>query len=1493
MPELKNLFVQGKMNKDLDERLVPQGEYRDALNVDVSYSEGSDVGALQNILGNSQISTNISLTSAECIGSIRDDENAKIYWFITSAAKDIIAEYDGTTVSPIIVDTGSVLNFSTNNYITGVNILDGILYFTDNLNEPKQVDIDYWKTKTSDFDTTSTGLSEDRITVIKKGPLNAPTFNTLASSLRGGNGTIGGAIVKVSRNLSTLAVGDTIVIYDAEYKAADETTSITPNWNVNDVIELKNTFTDDFGLEKEAVARLKYTIDGGSSDNTFEVLTITSDVANASVFYTAILEEEEALFELKFPKFAYRYKYKNGQYSTTSPFSMPAFIPGNYSYTAKEGFNTGMVNTVRQIILEGWLTSTSSTNYEADIEAIEILYKDSVSSNIYIVDEVTKGGQTETGDGTTTEFEVLNANFNGDAPDTESDIEVYVNDVLIANTNYTYPDTNPPLVVQGNKLTFTGNTGNTNELESSGAPKDGLEIRIIVADFASTFEVKDEQIFKAIESNQLLRPFDSVPRKAKSQEIIANRLIYGNYQQNFNFTGTPIFSVDTGTRADSLGQNLSLKSGRKYQIGITFKDEYGRETPVFTDKSGIIKIPYKEADLEQDFRVSTSVTVPSEATHYKYYVKEVSNPYYNLAASNIYEDKETGHLYISFPSSEVNKVSENDVLVFKKDSGDSAYKLGDNKFKVLSKLSSPPNFLANKEKIVYTTDYLKFDQEFGAGNIQTTKQAGRTPVSGHNTILLEKAGRLEDDTSPNRVDDGFVEAITVGSQIRFRRNGTSLTSKIYKVKSIATDPDGEREAEIVFETPFGDDVNVIYDDADGYEAAIEKIETESDLGNPEYEGKFFIKLNADSQLKQRLFAAIDESTLGTVATHSNINMVEDTVGHDIREYFVSNVATPDNTLGAITTISGETLTTSIPSGFHIVFVTENDYGNTRDQYSNDPFGASLSQGNYLRFSGWSTGYQGMTNFRISEVQTELLPGGQRYYAVKFTANMDHLFPTAGRITVDARSYIIDKSTTFTNPPVFEIEPEDGVLDIFYETGDAYAIADIGSTKAVSYANCFSFGNGVESDRIRDDFNAPTLGKGDRVSTTFEDNYQQETLKTGLIFSGIYNSKNGINRLNQFIIAEPITKDLNPEFGSIQKLHARETDLIALCENKTVRILANKDALFNADGNPQLTATNRVLGQAIVPPTFGAYGIGKNPESFASHTYRAYFADKNRRKILRLSLDGITEISAYGIKDYTKDKLTSSTGLIVGSYDEEKDQYNLTFSDDTISFSESVKGWPSRKSFLPESGISLNNVYYTFKGGHLYKHNNTTRNTFYGTKADSEVTLFLNGNPGNVKNFRTLNYQGDTGWLANSITTDKQEGQVASFINKEDIYYNYISGVTETTKADLDLKSLNIQGLGTPTAISGNDATFTDLNSAIQVGDKVYNNTDSGFKTVTAVSGNTITLDSAPTNDFSYFVKDNKFNTSGILGYYMQVTLTNTATTAKELYSIGSEVSLSS
>jgi hypothetical protein len=209
---------------------------------------------------------------------------------------------------------------------------------------------------------------------------------------------------------------------------------------------------------------------------------------------------------------------------------------------------------------------------------------------------------------------------------------------------------------------------------------------------------------------------------------------------------------------------------------------------------------------------------------------------------------------------------------------------------------------------------------------------------------------------------------------------------------------------------------------------------------------------------------------------------------------------------------------------------------------------------------------------------------------------------------------------------------------------------------LSWFNCFSFGNGVESDRVRDDFNQAQIGNGARASTTTEEPYQEETRKYGLIFSGLYNSNSGLNELNQFIMAEKITKDINPTYGSIQKLFSRQTDLVTFCEDRVIKILANKDALFNADGNPEIVGNFNVLGQTV--PFVGDYGISQNPESFAKESYRAYFTDQNRGAVLRLSQDGLTPISDAGMHDWFRDNLPSA-GNLLGTYDDYKKNYNLT------------------------------------------------------------------------------------------------------------------------------------------------------------------------------------------------------------------------------------------
>ena len=402
-----------------------------------------------------------------------------------------------------------------------------------------------------------------------------------------------------------------------------------------------------------------------------------------------------------------------------------------------------------------------------------------------------------------------------------------------------------------------------------------------------------------------------------------------------------------------------------------------------------------------------------------------------------------------------------------------------------------------------------------------------------------------------------------------------------------------------------------------------------------------------------------------------------------------------------------------------------------------------------------------------------------------------------------------------------------------------------SEVSLAWFNCYSFGNGVESDRIRDDFNQVKVDKGAKASSTLDEPYEAEHRKYGLIYSGLYNSTSGVNNLNQFNSAEKITKDINPIYGSIQKLHSRSTadgDLITLCEDRILKILASKDAVFNADGNPQLTATNRVLGQAM--PFSGEYGISTNPESFASEAYRAYFTDKVRGTVMRLSKDGLTPISDHGMKDWFRDNLKLNDTL-TGSYDDKKDEYNITIKQTndtklnaiggaTVSFREDVKGWVSFKSFVSENAISCANEYYSLKNGRMWLHHveqtnfvnqEIGRNTYYNVFRDSSFNVILNDVPTSVKSFNTINYEGSqskitqlltdgeyhnlndkTGWYVQSILTNKETGTINEFIEKEGKWFNYIKGqniqhagqfilMNPDGSSTFDQASFAIQGIG--------------------------------------------------------------------------------------------------
>ena len=196
----------------------------------------------------------------------------------------------------------------------------------------------------------------------------------------------------------------------------------------------------------------------------------------------------------------------------------------------------------------------------------------------------------------------------------------------------------------------------------------------------------------------------------------------------------------------------------------------------------------------------------------------------------------------------------------------------------------------------------------------------------------------------------------------------------------------------------------------------------------------------------------------------------------------------------------------------------------------------------------------------------------------------------------------------------------------------YALGSVGYQQKYWY---------IEESRIRGGYNNTSVDFGVKAYIT-ESEDSELILSNGIIYSGLYNQLTGLNETNVFSTGENITKEVDPRYGGIQKLYTTDTNLIIFQEDKVSNALVDKDAIYTADGNPALTASRLVLGQ--INQYTGEYGISQNPESFAFKGYRMYFSDRSRGAILRLSRDGITEISSYGMRDFFRDDLATVTTI---------------------------------------------------------------------------------------------------------------------------------------------------------------------------------------------------------------------------------------------------------
>jgi len=1417
------------------------------------------------------------------------------------------------------------------------------------------------------------------------------------------------------------------------------TTGVKMDWGANDIIEFYPD-DEDAGNSNDVLVTAKIATATNSDTFTFEIISISTTVSKVFTTFKAKLKQEDALFEFKFPRFAYRWRYEDGEYSCYSPFSEVAFLPEEFDYLPKKGHNLGMRNNLRYLALAGFKPTTTPL----DVVEIDILYKDSNSPNVYTVETIKSPSISNNSldtighSGDKGWFGKLKFGGNWvEAPNTLATATVVV---AIASMNGTYTSDGFEIndkkwgdinIKDGDQITGTGLSG-TILIDDISVVSNVIYIKItqngsavttnqtfdptqnfwrnqatfpaIQVDYPQgTLQVKTDMIHAAVPANQMLRPWDNVPIKALSQEITGNRIVYGNYTQNYDlynkYNDTEVknmIEVEISSRKNIIDNvrynnnttlrsflgttvvwynNLnsipeqaamperSLKSLRDYQAGVVYMDEFGRQTPIQTSGDAVLKINKDKSDNYNSFRMhlwkdfkGTTAQFPDWATHYKYYVKEPSNEYYNLAMDRFY-GAEDGNVWLSFPSSERNKVDEETFLILKKQHDSDTFVEDDARYKILAISNEVPLFIKTK------IDSYGIKSTTFQGSGEPRYQAQHIDV---NNTLFDQGGFNEWTSDKEKI---------------VRIHSANNSSYWYDVTSVVNLGSFRR---LTLRKSFGPDVG--FTTIDGTNSGTinpglsVEVATKTVKNIPEFEGRFFVKILKDGILEENILTKAPEKTyivttslklgrMGNVPdTQQNWRNYNDDVQDNFgKRWYVSREAPedaetaggdgwPDGSFSPGESMSGigndfiEMLYHDGAAGYRVgggnweIGITRNGNNMNASGANFDAAKRVRTSGQLFRFKGDTTVYKiksgsrewGMRNYDVSmaddderatnhsvgirfEFEPSLNAAAGTPDAVSLTGHSGY-DPRDGSLeSVQAQltnpptieiatwlgdtslawangnlsnedyhrtiefveEFISDSSYSSDNPAVWETEPKENVdIDIYHEASQAYPIGDefnpylnkfvpeyfSGSWNALSYYNCFSFNNGVESNRIRDDFNAITIDKGPKVSTVLAEQYKQENRKSGLIFSGIYNSTSGVNRLNQFIQAEKITKDLNPTYGSIQKLYSRDSDLIALCEDKILQIYANKDALYNADGNVNLTASNRVLGD--VRPFVGEYGISTNPESFASESYRSYFTDKSRGAVMRLSKDGLTPISEHGMKDFFRDTLNLNIPALIGSYDQSKNAYNLSipsvqsetivvhvdsdrgddstkietvtpaYSGNTISFSEKTKGWTSFKSWVQECGCSLNDKYFTFKGAEIYQHHfNETRNNFYGVQYESSVCLIFNDMPEGVKSFSSLNYEGSqskivqnitdgeyynnatvAGWYTDSITTDLETGFIPEFKDKEGKWFNYIHGNKENTLANLDTSQFSTQGIGNAIEITSTQS---------QVSNKTFQITDVG------------------------------------------------------------------
>lgn len=1018
---------------------------------------------------------------------------------------------------------------------------------------------------------------------------------------------------------------------------------------------------------------------------------------------------------------------------------------------------------------------------------------------------------------------------------------------------------------------------------------------------SQTFEFSNSKTLRALDSKQLTRAFDNVPTRAKTLELIGNRIVFGNYTEGYDILNSssqvihPSFTLGytatAGTAGDSHNQ---VKSNRDYEILIAYVDGKGRMTTPLSSEGNDTFVENQDSNKKNQLQVTISSEAPEFATGYRFFVKQSKRDYDVLVPLTFYRDGINA--WIKVEGNDGSKVDEGDFVYVKSDT--SGIKSTTIRTKILEVKEQDRNFLETDATIIAGAVthqlggvYIKVEvKDFSLSESAVTNFLGETTYAfrsanttnnffnGVNYVEYTYYDGVDLDDLTNNDTYSFgddiryeIEITATGAPDTFQWREFNVSTGVTGAYTTGVAITGAAQA-------LSNSLTITFGATTGH--------TVND--------KWFISCKSATRVQ-------DWNKGGTVSGDGRRAIMlfesKDTNDESIKAGAAITLTYDDSSSGSnVQDLAGlvtEALTAS------------QDYPNLEEWFYGDNIISAMSYPANVTSIMFRRGVLQKANGEQMSVTDK---DGRLYMAMLSQAN--YTGSGGSEVRIDTSISI----TELNNNIILETIPIDENSDIVFELPKTYTIvsgnhigdggADVnqifGSTSAVinlDYFNSFGWYNGFESIKIGDTFNENVMLLDTKPLIPIE-NYKAITRIASLTYSDVYESTTQFNALNEFNLAEVNYKDLDTRYGSIQKLHTQNTDLVVFQEDKTHDILFAKSVLYNADGTGNITQSSKVLGQEIAKT--GEYGIGTHPESFAFFGNNIYHLDKSRGALMRLSLAGYDEISKAGFLSYFR-TLTTQVSF-VGGYDPYNDEYLLNVAPDgsplTVAFTEgALGGFTSFYEFQPERLLGVNNRLYSIKDGQIYLHDsNTTRNNFYGVQRTASITAVFNDSPDDVKHWKSLNIESTNPWKA-EITTSLGIGTIetSEFSLEEGEYYGYIRQ-NEDTSSTAGIAAF--KGLGNVQGISLGDVTYAfELPRSLSIGDVLYNLDVSDnpvqIGTILTIDRDTNTINISNTtglsvSDYTIYGKDVRVEGEAIKGYHLEVVLTNTSSTDEELFAIKAE-----